>query len=243
MGFSSVMSDSNDYSSSLNLPLENASNFYVVGIGASAGGLRALEDFFDHMLNDSNAAFVVVQHLSPDFKSLMKELLERHTQMVIHRVEEGMPLQPNHVYLIPPRMNLTVKERRLHIVEQETNQRFHPNFPISLFFESLAQDCKDKAIGVVLSGTGNDGSQGLQAISENGGLSLVQSPATAEFDGMPQSAIATGIVNQVLPPAQLAELIGDAVRGQQTYSNKGVSAEADLDGEQLQKIIDILNEG
>ncbi|MDJ0554245.1 MAG: chemotaxis protein CheB [Microcoleaceae cyanobacterium MO_207.B10] len=140
-------------------------DFFVVGIGASAGGLRVIEEFFDNMPRDSGAAFVVVQHLSPDFKSLMKELLERLTQMEVHRVEEVMKLEPNNVYLIPPRKNLVVNNRCLRLTEQDLNPRLHPNYPISLFFDSLAKDYADKAIGVVLSGSGSDGAPGLQSIN------------------------------------------------------------------------------
>jgi len=183
-------------------------NFFVVGIGASAGGLRALEEFFENMPSDSDAAFIVIQHLSPDFKSLMKELLSRRTRMEVHRVSEGMAIAPNNVYLIPPGKNLRVQEGSLHLSEQQS-RKVHGaiSFPINIFFNSLADSYAEQAVGVVLSGTGSDGTQGLQAIKEAGGTVLVQDPNTAEFDGMPQSAIATGIVDRVLPPAELAQLL------------------------------------
>ena len=217
-------------------------NFYVVGVGASAGGLRALEEFFENMPGDSGAAFVVVQHLSPDFKSLMKELLERRTPMVVHRVENGMALEPNHVYLIPPRNNLTVRDRHLYLLEQESNPRSHPNFPINVFFHSLAEDCGDKAIGVVLSGTGSDGSKGLESINNQGGLSLVQSPFSAEFDGMPQSAIATGLVDKVLSPPQLAQVIYDCVALGKTDVIRAHLTDGNLNAEQMKRIIALLQE-
>ena len=144
-------------------------NFFVVGIGASAGGLRALEEFFEHMPTDSGAAFVVIQHLSPDFKSLMKELLERRTRMAIYRVTEGMELHPNSVYLIPPGKNLVLENRKLHLLEQEERSRHGLNFPIDIFLESLAKTYVERAIGVILSGTGSDGTNGLRAINEAGG--------------------------------------------------------------------------
>jgi len=123
---------------------ENASNtnshlfspqtdFFVVGIGASAGGLRALEEFFEHLPNNSGAAFVLIQHLSPDFKSLMKELLERCTRMAIYRVVEGMELQPNTIYLIPPGKNLILKGQKLHLLPQKERSRHQLNFPIDIF--------------------------------------------------------------------------------------------------------------
>ena len=183
-------------------------SFYVVGIGASAGGLRALEEFFENMPSDGGAAFIVIQHLSPDFKSLMKELLERRTRMAVHRVEEGMAIAPNNIYLIPPGKNLIVEGGVLHLSEQQS-RKVHGaiSFPINIFFNSLAVNYAQQAVGIVLSGTGSDGTRGLQAIKEAGGTVLVQDPSTAEFDGMPQSAISTGIVDRVLPPRELAQIV------------------------------------
>ena len=192
-----------------NSQLQESDNLYVVGIGASAGGLNALKELFDYLSASSGAAFVVIQHLSPDFKSLMKELLERHTQMPVYRVTEGMKLEANSVYLIPPGQNLTLKGNVLHLEDRKKNknQKHEINFPIDLFFCSLADNYGDRSIGVILSGTGSDGTLGLEAIYDAGGVTLVQDPQTAEFDGMPLSAIATGIINQILPPRELAQLI------------------------------------
>ena len=187
-------------------------NFFVVGIGASAGGLRALEEFFEHVPTDSGAAFVVIQHLSPDFKSLMKELLERRTRMAIYRVTEGMELKPNSIYLIPPGKNLVLDQQRLHLLEQEERNRHGLNFPIDIFLESLAKTQGERAIGVILSGTGSDGTNGLRSINEAGGFAMVQEPETAEFDGMPRTAIATGIIDRVLSPPELAQVINQLVR-------------------------------
>ena len=182
-------------------------NFFVVGIGASAGGLRALEEFFENMPTDSGATFVVIQHLSPDFKSLMKELLERRTRMAIYRMTEGMNLEPNCIYLIPPGKNLVLENRKLHLLEQEERNRHGLNFPIDIFLESLAKNYAEKAIGVILSGTGSDGTNGLRAINEAGGFVMVQDPNTAEFDGMPRTAISTGLVDQILSSQELAQFI------------------------------------
>ncbi len=172
---------------------ETNNNLFVVGIGASAGGLTALEELFDHLPADTGAAFVVIQHLSPDFKSLMKELLERHTDMAVYRVTEGMESQPNSVYLIPPGKNLTVEANLLRLKERKKNKndKHELNFPIDLFFISLAKNYGEQAIGIILSGSGSDGTHGLRAINEAGGVALVQDPETADFDGMPRSAIAT----------------------------------------------------
>ncbi len=191
---------------------EQEQNFFVVGIGASAGGLRALEEFFEQMPTDSGAAFVVIQHLSPDFKSLMKELLERRTRMAIYRVTEGMKMQPNSVYLIPPGKNLVLENQKLHLLEQEERNRHGVNFPIDMFLESLAKTYVERAIGVILSGTGSDGTNGLRAINEAGGFAMVQEPTTAEFDGMPRTAIATGVVDRILSPQELAQTINQLVR-------------------------------
>ncbi|VEP12505.1 Protein-glutamate methylesterase (modular protein) [Hyella patelloides LEGE 07179] len=188
-------------------------DLFVVGIGASAGGLSALEELFNNLSTASGAAFVVIQHLSPDFKSLMKELLERRTSMPVYRVTEGMELEPNSVYLIPPGQNLALEKNALRLEDRkkDKNKKHELNFPIDLFFTSLAKNYGEQSLGVILSGSGSDGTRGLKAINEAGGLALVQDPETAEFDGMPVSAIATGVVNQVLPPRELSQLIYQCV--------------------------------
>ncbi|MEO1376115.1 MAG: chemotaxis protein CheB [Cyanobacteria bacterium J06635_10] len=230
-------------SSSENLHTHRQENydFFVVGIGASAGGLRALEEFFANMPADSGAAFVVIQHLSPDFKSLMKELLGRTTRMEIYRVEDGMEIKPNCVYLIPPGQNLEVRNRRLQLQRQD-RERPGPNFPIDIFLQSLGEDAGDRAIGVVLSGTGSDGSEGLRMLNESGGIGMVQDPATAEFDGMPHSAIATRIVDSIGSPLELAEVIYDFVKApaNEERSNEPRSKLA-LDSFRLGQITNILN--
>ncbi|MBV6623991.1 MAG: PAS domain-containing protein [Rivularia sp. (in: Bacteria)] len=230
-------------STSENLQTDRKENydFFVVGIGASAGGLRALEEFFANMPADSGAAFVVVQHLSPDFKSLMKELLGRTTRMDIYRVEDGMEIKPNCVYLIPPGQNLEVRNARLQLQRQD-RERPGPNFPIDIFLQSLGEDAGDRAIAVVLSGTGSDGSEGLRMLNESGGIGMVQDPSTAEFDGMPQSAIATRIVDSIGSPQELAEVIYDFVKApaNEEKSNEPRSKLA-LDSLRLGQITSILN--
>lgn len=178
---------------------------FVVGIGASAGGLEAIEKFFDHVPEDSGLTFVVVQHLSPDFKSLMDELLARHTKLAIHRVEDGMAIQPNAIYLIPRKKNMVLSFGKLILTDQD--QKPGPNLPIDIFFQSLAQDMGERAVGVVLSGTGSDGSRGLKEIHEAGGLVIVQDPESAGFDGMPKAALATGVADCVLPPEAMPDKI------------------------------------
>ncbi len=184
--------------------------FYVVGVGASAGGLEALESFFEHMPADAGMAFVVVQHLSPDFKSLMDELLSRRTEIAIHRVEDGMAVEPNAIYLIPPKKEMIISGGRLLLTDKDPATGL--SLPIDTFLRSLAQDLGERAVGIVLSGTGSDGSRGVRAIHEAGGLVIVQSEETARFDGMPRSAIETGVVDLVLPPGSMAQALLDYVR-------------------------------
>jgi two-component system, chemotaxis family, CheB/CheR fusion protein len=216
-------------------------SFYVVGIGASAGGLNALEEFFEHLSNNSGAAFVVIQHLSPDFKSLMKELLERCTRMTIHRVVEGMELQPNSIYLIPPGKNLVLNQQKLHLIQQKERNSRKLNFPIDIFFKSLAQTMQERSIGIILSGTGSDGTKGLRTINKVGGFTLVQEPSSAQFDGMPRSAIATGIVDRILAPSELAQITYQLVRTSVLQTSREHNALNLLTPESLQQIAKILD--
>ena len=217
---------------------------FVVGIGASAGGLNALDELFDHLPSDSGAAYVVIQHLSPDYKSLMKELLERHTDMTIYRIKEGMELQPNSVYLIPPGQNLLVSGKTLHLQKrkQDRNDRYELNFPIDIFFDSLAKNYQEKAIGVILSGSGTDGTKGLKKIKEAGGLAFVQEASTAEFDGMPRSAISSTMVDSILPLKDLAEIIYNCIIGDPEAHSIKLQEEDLLSDRVLRRISGILME-
>ncbi|WP_186767555.1 chemotaxis protein CheB [Blastopirellula retiformator] len=203
--------------------------FYVVGIGASAGGLESLELFFDHMPKNSGMAFVVVQHLSPDFKSLMDQLLARHTQIAIHRVEDGMRVEPNAIYLLQPKHDITIEGGVLRLTQHDRDSGF--KLPIDVFFRSLAKDQGKHAIGVVLSGTGSDGSRGIRDIHQSGGLVVIQDSESAGFDGMPRASAATGFADLVCRPqsmpGKILEFIGkpgDFQRGQVEdagYSDEG----------------------
>ncbi len=185
-------------------------SFYVVGVGASAGGLEALEKMFRAMPENTGMAFVIVQHLSPDFKSLMHELLARHTSMPIHRVEDGMPVQPNSLYLIPPKQEMVIANGKLLLTEKDPAQSL--SLPIDLFFRSLAKDMGRRAIAVVLSGTGSDGSRGIRDVHEVGGLVIAQSNESAKFDGMPKSAENTGLVDVVVNPEKIPDVLVRYVR-------------------------------
>jgi two-component system CheB/CheR fusion protein len=179
-----------------------AGEFYVVGVGASAGGLEALESFFSPMPSDTGMAFVVVQHLSPDFRSVMDELLARWTQIPIHRVVDGMQVEPNAIYLIPPKKDMIISGGKLLLTDKEPGQGL--TLPIDIFLRSLAHDAGSRAIGVILSGTGSDGSRGICEIHDAGGLVLVQDPDSAKFDGMPKSAVETGVVDAICRPIEMA---------------------------------------
>ncbi|MGB6297208.1 MAG: chemotaxis protein CheB [Rivularia sp. (in: cyanobacteria)] len=215
-------------------------NFIVVGIGASAGGLRALEEFFENMPSDSGAAFVVIQHLSPDFKSLMKEILERHTKMQVYRAEDGIALKTNCIYLIPPGINLVIQERKLYFQPQDRN-RPKPNFPIDIFLQSLAEDVGDRAVGIILSGSGSDGSEGLRLLNENGAIVMAQDPGTAEFDGMPTSAIFTRLVDKIGSPQELAETLYSYLKSPTDIRKINAHPTLLLDPSKLGQITNIVN--
>jgi len=185
----------------------NAS-FPIIGIGASAGGLAACEAFFSAMPAsvDAGMAFVLVQHLAPDHESILTELIRRYTRMQVFEVEDGVAVQPNSTYIIPPGRNMAVLNGTLQLLEPTAPRG--QRMPIDFFFRSLAQDQRERAIGVVLSGTGSDGTLGVRAIKAEGGMVMVQAPATTEYDGMPRSALATGLVDYELPPDEMpAQLI------------------------------------
>lgn len=205
-----------------------ACQFHVVGIGASAGGLEALETLFSYLPGNTGAAFVVVQHLSPDFKSHMEELLRAKTTMSIYRVKDGMQVQPNRVYLIPPRKEMILRHSRFILTDRERDGSL--SHPIDKFFCSLAGDVQGHAIGIVLSGTGTDGSEGIHEIHNAGGLVMAQDPHSSGFDGMPLNAQATGIVDAILPAEALANALVQ-------YITEGITA-SDL--QQLQTEAGIL---
>ena len=167
-----------------------ARGFPIVGIGASAGGLDAFKAFLAAMPSDTGMAFVLVQHLDPIHVSLMAGLLSGHTTMPVTQAAEGVSIEPNRVYLIPPGVSLAVAGGKLHL--SELTERHGARTAFDVFLRSLAEDCGERAIGVVLSGSGSDGSEGVKAVKSKGGFVIVQEPSEAAFDGMPKSAIQTG---------------------------------------------------
>jgi len=179
--------------------------FPVVGIGASAGGLEAFEQFFAHMpaATESGMAIVLVQHLDPTHKSILSDLVKRYTRMQVHEVEDGMAVEPNCAYIIPPNKDMALLHGTLHLMDPDAPRGLR--LPIDFFFRSLAQDQCERAICIVLSGTGTDGTLGLKAIKEVGGMAMAQDPESAKYDGMPRSAIATGLVDYILPAREMPE--------------------------------------
>ena len=180
-----------------------ASGFPIVGIGASAGGLAAFEAFFSGMPVDTDPgiAFVLVQHLDPNHKSMLTDIIRRYTRMQVFEVQDGVTVKPNCVYIIPPNSDLAFLNGGLQLIEPVAART--QRLPIDFFFCSLAQDQHERAIGVVLSGTGSDGTLGAREIKGKGGLVLAQKPESAQYDGMPRSVIATGMVDFELPPAEM----------------------------------------
>jgi two-component system CheB/CheR fusion protein len=178
---------------------------YVVGIGASAGGLESLEKLFRNLPADTGMAFVVLQHLSPDFKSMMSELLGRDTVMTIHRAEEGMPVEADSVYLLPPKKEMVIADGRLRLTDKDRSHGLV--LPIDTFLTSLARECGSRAIAIILSGSGSDGSRGVIEVARQGGFVISESPKTAKFDGMPASAQASGVVDEILVPEEIGSLL------------------------------------
>jgi two-component system CheB/CheR fusion protein len=176
-----------------------------VGIGASAGGLEALNEFFSNLGSDTGLAYAVVQHLAPSHESMLSEILSRATSMKVRQAGQGQRVEPDHVYVIPPARDMTIAEGVLRLAPRPPGGRQF--FPIDQFFRSLAEECRTRAIGVVFSGTASDGMQGLKAIKSAGGITFAQDERSAKFPEMPRSAVASGAVDFVLPPAGIAQEI------------------------------------
>ena len=213
--------------------------FPIVGIGASAGGLEACTALLKALPVNPGMAFVVVQHLDPLHESILHKLLSKTTEMPVIQVEDGMVLEPDHVYVIPPKHDIAVRERTLWLLSRRRTAGRH--LPVNRFFASLAEDQKSAAIGVILSGTASDGTLGLQAIKSEGGVAFAQDPESAGYPGMPESAILAGCVDFVLPPEEIAR---ELVRlGRLPYARRTAAPDAEplwAGAADLQKIIQIL---
>jgi len=183
----------------------SANAFPVVGVGASAGGLEALESFFSRVPERCGVAFVVVQHLDPTHKALVAELLQRSTKLPVIEIDDGMPIRPDHVYIIPPNRDVSLLHGMLNLFQPAAPRGLR--LPINFFLESLADDLLDRAVGVILSGMGSDGTLGARAIKQRGGATFVQLPASAKFDSMPRSVIDAGLADAVAPVEELPSKI------------------------------------
>lgn len=185
------------------------------------------------MPNNTDMAFVVVQHLSPNYRSMMQELLSKHTRMRVAVASNGLQLQKNEIYLIPPKHNLTVFNDKLMLIDQDHSHGV--NLPIDVFFRSLAEDRKEEAIAIVLSGTGSDGTRGIRAVKEQGGIVMVQEEPSAKFDGMPRSAIATGLADFILPPDRMAEQL--VAYGQKPFAVRRAASQLLADTDELTRLL------
>lgn len=207
---------------------------YIIAIGASAGGMEEINSFFDHTPTDG-VAYVIVQHLSPDFKSRMAELLAKHSKLVIEEAQNEMNVKCNQVYLIPNDKFMTIHDNKLLLTDKEKVQG--PHLTINRFFNSLASNSGHKAIGVVLSGLGSDGTEGIKAIKREGGMVIARDPETSEFSSMPSNAIATGLVDFILEPRDMPETIEDYVK-----HHGEISAEDEDDEKNIAAIINLIKE-
>ncbi len=214
--------------------------FPIVGVGASAGGLEAIEQFLSGVPADSGMAFVVVQHLDPHHKGLLVELLQRTTPLPVLQITERMTVHPDHVYVIPPGFDLSILHGVLHLLEPTAPRGLR--LPIDYFLRSLAADQRERSIGVILSGMGSDGTLGLHAIKEHAGAAYVQSAASAKFDGMPRSAIDAGLADVVAPAEELAAKIISYVRHVPLLVVRSDVAVADANQSGLEKVVVLLRD-
>lgn len=210
----------------------------VVGVGASAGGLQAYSAFLDATASDTGAAFVLVHHVDPEHKSLMADILSNHTDMPVVLAEDDSKVQANHVYVIPPNFFLQIKDGVLHLTKP--TDRRGARLPIDLFLRSLAKDLDQNAIAVILSGTGSDGSAAISDIKEHNGIVLIQDPTEATHDGMPRSAIATGVADHVIAVAKMPAIIADYILHPFIKNPKAKKVIGDNAKDSLEQIITVL---
>jgi two-component system CheB/CheR fusion protein len=182
----------------------------IVAIGASAGGVEALTELMTHLPADTGLAFVLVQHLDPKHHSILTELIGRKTAMAVTEVSDGVPIVPNHVYVIPPNASMTIRDHTLHLGPREESHGAHMS--VDHFMRSLAEQKGNRAIGVILSGSGSDGTLGIGEIQAHGGVTFAQNEETAKYDGMPRSAVAAGYVDYILAPKGIAKELGRIAR-------------------------------
>lgn len=222
-------------------PTTARSDFYVVGIGASAGGLGALEAFFANVEHEAGCAYIIVTHLDPTHKSMMPELLARQTRLPVKQVEDGVQIEPNCVYTIPPNRELGIDGGKLVTVEHPQPRGFR--MPINTFFSHLAREYEERAVAVVLSGSGSDGAEGVREVKSRGGLVLCQSPEDAKYEGMPTSTISSGMVDQISPARDLPRLIARHVRHDlRRFVPRFVELDSEVTPEQLELVVAALRD-
>ncbi|MGI6118115.1 MAG: chemotaxis protein CheB [Bilifractor sp.] len=197
----------------------------VVGIGASAGGLEALQEFLTFLPSNTGMAFVIIQHLAPDHKSLLAEILSKYSSMPVTEIQDGMSVERNHIYMIPPKYNVEIISDVLRLREYDSRAINHP---IDVFFRSLAAAYENRAVAVILSGTGSDGTNGIRSIKEQNGVIIVQSPESAKFDGMPRNAISTGFVDLIQKPDSIARELGHIAASMTDASARYLLSDQDL---------------
>jgi two-component system CheB/CheR fusion protein len=215
--------------------------FPVVGVGASAGGLEAFRELLVDLPTDTGMALVLVQHLDPTHESMLAELLSRTTSIAVTEVKDGMRVMPNQVFVIPRNRYMTIQDGSLRLSPRAKGRTTHHT--IDRFFRSLAGDQKNRAIGIVLSGTASDGTLGLEAIKAEGGITFAQDTDSAKHEGMPRSAIASGCVDFVLPPSRIAEELGRISGHPYLISDRLSSApdsEAESKSNGLKRVLNIL---
>lgn len=197
----------------------------VVGIGASAGGLEALQEFLTFLPSNTGMAFVIIQHLAPDHKSLLAEILGKYSSMPVTEIQDGMSVERNHIYMIPPKYNVEIVSDVLRLREYDSRVINHP---IDIFFRSLAAAYENRSVAIILSGTGSDGTNGIRSIKEQNGVIIVQSPESAKFDGMPRNAISTGFVDLIQKPDSIARELGHIAASMTDASAKTLLSDQDL---------------
>ena len=213
-------------------------NFPVVGLGASAGGLEAFTKLFNALPANSGMAFILIQHLDPTHESMMAALLSSHTSMKVLQATDGMKIERDHVYVIPPRVYLSIQNGLLHL--SVPRERHGARMPLDFFLSSLAEQYGERAVCAILSGTGADGSLGLKAVKEKGGLIIVQDPEGAAFDGMPRNAIRTGVVDLILPVEKIPAALKKFAKGA-TFKDKRGGVEPSPSAQaNLTEVIDLL---
>lgn len=190
--------------------LDRTDSFLVVGVGASAGGLEAFIQLLGALPPKPGMAFILVQHLDPQHQSMLTDILSKTSKMPIHEAKDGVAVEPDCIYVIPPNTSMAIRNGKLELTPREHST--HPHLPIDLFLRSLAEDQKSNAVGVILSGNGSDGVAGLTAVKAEGGVTFAQDEKSAKFSGMPHCAIASGKVDFILPPKEIPDVLLKLVR-------------------------------